>query len=55
MAKRVHQRSGFKRQLLATIDEHLEIIRCLDHQDVDGATEALAAHFRGATHRTYAI
>lgn len=55
MAKRVHQRSVYKGQLLDTVDEHLKIITCLDSRDVDGAAEALAAHFRGATHRTYAI
>ena len=55
MAKRVHQRSVFRGQLLDTIDEHLKIITALDQRDVDGAVESLAAHFRGATHRTYAI
>jgi DNA-binding GntR family transcriptional regulator len=55
MAKRVHQRSVFRGQLLDTIDEHLKIITALDQRDVDGAIESLAAHFRGATHRTYAI
>ena len=55
MAKRVHQRSVFRGQLLDTIDEHLKVITALDGRDVDGAIESLAAHFRGATHRTYAI
>ena len=55
MAKRVHQRSVYKGQLLDTVDEHLKIITSLDKRDVDGAAEALADHFRWATHRTYAI
>jgi DNA-binding GntR family transcriptional regulator len=55
MAKRVHQRSVYRGQLLDTVDEHLRIVTCLDARDVDGATEALADHFRRATHRTFAI
>ena len=55
LAKRVHQRSVFKGQLLDTIDEHLRIITALEQRDIAGAIEALDAHFRGATHRTFAI
>jgi DNA-binding GntR family transcriptional regulator len=55
LAKRVHQRSVFKGQLLDTIDEHLAIITSLEGRDIQGALDNLAAHFKGATHRTYAI
>jgi DNA-binding GntR family transcriptional regulator len=55
LAKRVHQRSIFKGQLLDTIDEHLRIIGSLEQHDIQGAVDNLAAHFKGATHRTYAI
>jgi DNA-binding GntR family transcriptional regulator len=55
MAKRVHQRSVFRGQLLDTIEEHLKIIDALEKHDVDAAVAALEAHFRGATHRVYAI
>lgn len=54
MARRVHQSSMFKRQLLETIDEHLKIIACLEQQDVDGAVASLASHFRAAISRTFA-
>ena len=55
MAKRVHQRSVFRGQLLDTIDEHLSIVEALERGDVEGAVASLAAHFRGATHRVFAI
>jgi DNA-binding GntR family transcriptional regulator len=54
MAQQVHRRPGFRSALLQTVDEHLKIIDALDRRDVDGAIEALEAHFRGATHRTFA-
>ena len=54
MALRVHRRPGFRSALLTTIDEHLRVIARLEQRDVDGAVEALEAHFRAATHRTFA-
>ncbi len=54
MAKRVHQRSIFRGQLIDTIDEHLKVISALEQHDVAGAIAGLEAHFRGATHRTFA-
>lgn len=54
MARRVHQRSIYKGQLIEAIDEHLEIIACLERRNVPAAVAALEAHFRGATHRTFA-
>ncbi|MBU1304824.1 MAG: GntR family transcriptional regulator [Alphaproteobacteria bacterium] len=54
MAQLVHRRPGFRGALLQTIDEHLAIIDALEARDVDAAVAALEAHFRGATHRTFA-
>ena len=54
MARRVHQRSAFRGQLLDTADEHLRIINALARHDVEGAVAALEAHFRASTHRTFA-
>lgn len=54
MARRVHQRSIFRKQLIDTIDEHLRVISSLDRRDVAGAIANLEAHFKGATHRTFA-
>ncbi|KQY76804.1 MULTISPECIES: GntR family transcriptional regulator [unclassified Ensifer] len=54
MARRVHQRAAYRGQLIDTIEEHLEVIACLERQDVQGAIAALEVHFRGATHRTFA-
>ena len=53
MARRVHQRSIFRNQLIDTIDEHLRVISALDRRDVPGAIANLEAHFKGATHRTF--
>lgn len=54
MARRVHQRSIFRGQLIDTIDEHLLVISALDRRDTLGAIAALEAHFRASTHRTFA-
>lgn len=54
MAQRVHRRPGFRSALLTTIDEHLRVIEGLEQRDVDAAVEALEAHFRASTHRTFA-
>jgi DNA-binding GntR family transcriptional regulator len=54
MARRVHQRSVYRGQLLDTIDEHLRIVDALAQRDLDGAVVALEAHFRASTHRTFA-
>ena len=54
MAQQVHRRPGFRGALLQTVDEHLRIVDALEKRDVDGAIAALEAHFRGATHRTFA-
>jgi DNA-binding GntR family transcriptional regulator len=55
MAQQVHRRPGFRGALLQTIDEHLDIIGALERRDVEAAIAALEAHFRGATHRTFAV
>jgi DNA-binding GntR family transcriptional regulator len=54
MAQQVHRRPGFRGALLQTIDEHLKVIERLEQRDVEGAVEALEAHFRASTHRTFA-
>ncbi len=54
MARRVHQRSIFRAQLVDTVDEHMRVIACLEQDDVPGAIAALEAHFRASTHRTFA-
>jgi DNA-binding GntR family transcriptional regulator len=54
MAQRVHRRPGFRSALLTTIDEHLRVIEGLEQRNVDAAVEALEAHFRASTHRTFA-
>jgi DNA-binding GntR family transcriptional regulator len=54
MARRVHRRSIYRGQLIEAIDEHLDIIACLERRDVPAAVATLEAHFRGATHRTFA-
>ena len=54
MAQQVHRRPGFRSALLETIDEHLRVITCLERHDIDGAVEAIEAHFRASTHRTFA-
>lgn len=54
MARRVHQSSVFRGQLIDTIDEHLKIISCLEQRDMEGAAASLSAHFRGAISRTFA-
>ena len=55
MARRVHQRSIYRAQLIDTIEEHLRVITRLDQRDVPGAVSALEAHFRASTHRTLSI
>jgi len=52
MARRVHQRSIYRAQLIDTIEEHLRVITRLEQRDVAGAVSALEAHFRASTHRT---
>ncbi len=54
MAQRVHRRPGFRGALIDTIDEHLKVISGLERRDIEGAVEAMEAHFRAATHRTFA-
>lgn len=54
MARRVHQRSVFRAQLVDTVNEHLKVLDCLERRDVGAAVEALEAHFRASTHRTFA-
>lgn len=54
MARRVHQRSVYRGQLIDTIDEHMRVIESLEKHDVEGAIVNLEAHFRGSTHRTFA-
>lgn len=55
MARRVHQRSTYRAQLVETIDEHMRVIECLEKRDVPGAVAAMEAHFRASTHRTFAV
>jgi len=54
MVRRVHRRAIFRNQLIDTIDEHMRVIASLEQGDVPGAVANLEAHFRGATHRTFA-
>lgn len=54
MARRVHQRSIFRTQLIDTVDEHLRVITSLEKRDLAGAIANLEAHFRASTHRTFA-
>jgi DNA-binding GntR family transcriptional regulator len=54
MARRVHQRSNFRTQLIDTVDEHLRVIASLEARDLAGAIANLEAHFRASTHRTFA-
>lgn len=54
MARRVHQAGIFRNQLVATMDEHLRVISALETRDVAAAVEALEAHFRASSHRTFA-
>ena len=53
MAQKVHRRPGFRSALLTTIEEHLRVIERLERRDVEGAVQALEAHFSGSTHRTF--
>ncbi len=54
MARRVHQKSIYRSQLLDSIDEHMRVIASLEQRDVVGAISNLEAHFRASTHRTFA-
>ena len=54
MARRAHQRSIYRAQLVDTIDEHMRVIERLEQRDVTGAVAALEAHFRASSHRTFA-
>lgn len=54
MARRAHQRSIYRGQLMETINEHMAVIERLEQRDVEGAVGALEAHFRASTHRTFA-
>lgn len=55
MARRVHQRSVFRGQLISTVGEHMRIIDSLEQRDIAGAVVNLEAHFRASTHRTFAV
>lgn len=55
MARRVHQRSVFRGQLISTVEEHMRIIASLEQRDIAGAVASLEAHFRASTHRTFAV
>jgi GntR family transcriptional regulator, rspAB operon transcriptional repressor len=55
MARRVHQRSVFRGQLISTVGEHMRIIDSLEQRDIAGAVANLEAHFRASTHRTFAV
>jgi DNA-binding GntR family transcriptional regulator len=54
MARRAHQRSVYRAQLIDTINEHMAVLTCLENHDLPGAVAALEAHFRASTHRTFA-
>ncbi len=54
MARRAHQRSVYRGQLIDTINEHMAVLACLENRDLPGAVAALEAHFRASTHRTFA-
>jgi DNA-binding GntR family transcriptional regulator len=55
MARRVHQRSVFRGQLIRTVEEHMRIIASLEQRDIAGALASLEAHFQASTHRTFAV
>lgn len=54
MARRAHQRSVYRVQLVDTINEHLAVIEALEARDLTAAVSALEAHFRASSHRTFA-
>lgn len=54
MARLTHKRVPFRQQLLDTVDEHRQVLNALSAGDTDGAVDALEAHFRASTHRTFA-
>lgn len=54
MARKAHQRAVFRQHLLDTVDEHRRVLDALGQRDLAAATEALEAHFRASTHRTFA-
>ena len=54
MARLTHKRTPFRQQLLDTVEEHCVVLAALAEGDREGAIAALEAHFRAATHRTFA-
>jgi DNA-binding GntR family transcriptional regulator len=36
------------------MDEHLQIIHCMEQRDVEGAAASLASHLRASISRTFA-
>lgn len=54
MARKAHKRTVFRQQLLDTAEEHRRMLAALAEGDLDRATDALEAHFRASTHRTFA-
>jgi len=54
MARLTYKRTPFRQQLLDTVEEHRRVLNGLAAADTDRAVEALEAHFRASTHRTFA-
>jgi DNA-binding GntR family transcriptional regulator len=54
MARQVHQPSVFRGHMIETVDEHLQIIGCMERRDVEGAAASLATHFRNSISRVFA-
>jgi GntR family transcriptional regulator, rspAB operon transcriptional repressor len=54
MARLTHKRTPFRQQLLDTVEEHRQVLNALAAGDTEGAVDALEAHFRASTHRTFA-
>jgi DNA-binding GntR family transcriptional regulator len=54
LARKAHKRTVFRQQLLDTVEEHRRVLAALSEGDIARATEALEAHFRDSTHRTFA-
>jgi DNA-binding GntR family transcriptional regulator len=54
MARQVHQASVFRGHMIETLDEHLNVIGCLERRDIEGAAASLATHFRSSISRVFA-
>lgn len=53
ISREVHRRPEFRKQLLDTVDEHMDILNAIEARDPDRAVAALERHFQASTHRTF--